>query len=62
MNIFEIITTEDEKQKYGVPMLSKGLDLIELLANYPSGLTVQDIVDTLNHSKTSTYRDRKSVV
>lgn len=61
MNIFEIITTEDEKQKYGVPMLSKGLDLIELLANYPSGLTVQDIVDTLNHSKTSTYRIIKSL-
>lgn len=57
----KMITAEDEKQKYGVPMLSKGLDLIELLADYPSGLTVQEIVDTLSHSKTSTYRIIKSL-
>lgn len=57
----EEITTEDEKQKYGVPMLTKGLDLLELLAEYPSGLTVQEMVGVLNHSKTSTYRLIKSL-
>lgn len=52
---------DEEKQKYGVPMLTKGLDLLELLAEYPSGLTVQEMVDVLNHSKTSTYRIIKSL-
>lgn len=53
--------TDEEKQKYGVPMLEKGLDLLELLAEYPAGLTVQEMVDVLNHSKTSTYRIIKSL-
>lgn len=57
----EKITIEEDKQKYGVPMLTKGLDLLELLAEYPSGLTVQEMVDILSHSKTSTYRIVKSL-
>lgn len=57
----EEITIEEDKQKYGVPMLEKGLDLLELLAEYPLGLTVQEVVAVLNHSKTSTYRIMKSL-
>ena len=42
--------------KYNIPILSKGMELIELIAQYPQGLTIQEIVNILGHSKTSIYR------
>lgn len=42
--------------KYNIPILSKGMELIELIAQHPAGLTIQEIVNILGHSKTSIYR------
>lgn len=42
--------------KYTIPILSKGMELIELIAQHPGGLTLQEIVNLLGHSKTSVYR------
>lgn len=42
--------------KYNIPILAKGMELIELIAQYPKGLTIQEIVNILGHSKTSIYR------
>jgi len=42
--------------KYNIPILTKGMELIELIAQHPEGLTIQDVVNMLGHSKTSVYR------
>ena len=42
--------------KYNIPILAKGMELIELIAQHPKGLTNQEIVNILGHSKTSIYR------
>jgi DNA-binding IclR family transcriptional regulator len=42
--------------KYNIPILAKGMELIELIAQHPRGLTIQEIVNLLGHSKTSIYR------
>ncbi len=42
--------------KYNIPILAKGMELIELIAQHPKGLTIQEIVNILGHSKTSIYR------
>lgn len=42
--------------KYNIPILSKGMELIELIAQYPQGLTIQEVVNILGYSKTSIYR------
>jgi len=42
--------------KYNIPILTKGMELIELIAQHPEGLTIQEIVNMLGHSKTSVYR------
>jgi DNA-binding IclR family transcriptional regulator len=44
------------QNKYNIPILKKGMELIELIAQYPNGLTIQEIVNILGHSKTSIYR------
>ena len=44
------------QNKYNIPILAKGMELIELIAQSPKGLTIQEIVNTLGHSKTSIYR------
>lgn len=44
------------QNKYNIPILSKGMELIELLAQHSNGLTIQEIVNLLGHSKTSIYR------
>jgi len=44
------------KNKYNIPILAKGMELIELIARQPLGLSIQDIVNNLGHSKTSIYR------
>lgn len=42
--------------KYNIPILAKGMELMELIALHPEGLSIQEIVNTLRHSKTSIYR------
>lgn len=42
--------------KYHIPILEKGMQVIELIAEYQKGLTVQELVNELGHSKTSIYR------
>lgn len=44
------------QNKYNIPILAKGMELIELIAQYPQGLTIQNMVNILGHSKTSIYR------
>ena len=42
--------------KYHIPILEKGMQVIELIAQSEKGLTVQEMVNSLEHSKTSIYR------
>lgn len=44
------------QNKYNIPILAKGMELIELIAQSSKGLTIQEIVNALGHSKTSIYR------
>ena len=44
------------QNKYNIPILEKGMQVIELIAQHRSGLTIQEMVNALNHSKTSIYR------
>jgi len=46
----------EEIQKYNVPILEKGFGLLELLADYPQGLTMQEIVNRLELPKTTVFR------
>ena len=50
--------TEEDQQvaKYSIPMLEKGFELLELLADYPMGLSMQELVNKLAQPKTSIYR------
>ena len=45
-----------ETNRYNVPILEKGMGLLELLAQYRNGLTIQEMCGYLNHPKTSIYR------
>lgn len=42
--------------KYGIPILGKAMEVLELIADVPYGLTLQELVNVMNHSKTSIYR------
>ncbi len=42
--------------KYHIPILEKGMQVIELIAQNEKGLTIQEMVNALEHSKTSIYR------
>ena len=54
INLFEM---EPEKtNKYNVPILEKGMELLELLGIHHNGLTIQEMCKSLDHSKTSIYR------
>jgi DNA-binding IclR family transcriptional regulator len=44
------------QNKYNIPILEKGMEVIELIAQHPDGLTIQEMVNALVHSKTSIYR------
>lgn len=46
----------DKQNKYHIPILEKGMQVIELIAHNEKGLTVQEMVNALSHSKTSIYR------
>ncbi|GAB1856518.1 IclR family transcriptional regulator [Flavobacteriaceae bacterium MHTCC 0001] len=44
------------KASYNVPNLERGLLVIELLSNYKQGLTLTEIIDALDISKTTAFR------
>ena len=44
------------QNKYSIPILEKGMEVIELIAQHSKGLTIQEMVNSMNHSKTSIYR------
>lgn len=47
---------EQNGNKYTIPMLEKGFELLEYLGRYPAGVSMQDIVTELSQPKTSVYR------
>ena len=50
-------TMETEtSNKYSVLMLEKGMGVLELLADYHSGLTIQEMCSHLSYPKTTIYR------
>ncbi len=48
--------SNEVKSSYNVPNLERGLQIIELLANHPKGLTFSEIIEALDISKTSVFR------
>lgn len=50
------MTKNSEDQRYRAPALDKGLDIIELLALQPRGLTRAEIVTALGRSHSEIYR------
>jgi DNA-binding IclR family transcriptional regulator len=44
------------KRHYPTPALEKGLDILELFANTPSGLTVSEVARLLNRSVSEIFR------
>lgn len=50
----ELLTTADER--YRAPALDKGLDILELLATQPQGLTRAEIVKEMDRSANEIYR------
>lgn len=48
--------SNSQLSNYQVPMLEKGFELIECIANLPKGVTMQKLVDILTISKTTVYR------
>ena len=55
-----MITQEEMQEKnaakYNIPMLEKSFELLEFLVYYPSGLTMQELVNLLDTPKTTIYR------
>ena len=49
-------TEPSSQNKYYIPILAKGMELIELIAQHPQGLTIQEMVNILGQPKTSIYR------
>ena len=50
------------KRLYLIPILSKALDVIELLERDHASLTLEDVYQKTNISKTSVYRILKTLV
>ncbi|ASJ73289.1 IclR family transcriptional regulator [Granulosicoccus antarcticus] len=50
------MTTDSEDKRYRAPALDKGLDIIELLALQPRGMTRAEIVSALGKSHSEIYR------
>ncbi|MGH8789508.1 MAG: IclR family transcriptional regulator [Cupriavidus necator] len=46
----------EETDRYRAPALDKGLDILELLAEYPDGLTRAEIVKALGRGQSEIYR------
>lgn len=50
------MATKDTDDKYRAPALDKGLDILELLADQPKGMTRSEIVRSLGRSSSEIYR------
>jgi len=50
------MATIEKDDKYRAPALDKGLDILELLASQPSGMTRTEIVKSLGRSSSEIYR------
>ena len=50
------MTTKDTDEKYRAPALDKGLDILEILASQPKGMTRSEIVKALGRSSSEIYR------
>lgn len=50
------MTEKDADDKYRAPALDKGLDILELLAAQPKGMTRSEIVKSLGRSSSEIYR------
>lgn len=48
--------TSDKKRQYSAPALSKGLDILELLANEAEGLSLSEISEKLGRSTSEIFR------
>lgn len=48
--------TQDDDERYRAPALDKGLDILELLAEQPHGMTRAEIVRALGRSQSEIYR------
>ncbi|GEC72482.1 transcriptional regulator, IclR family [Flavobacterium flevense] len=53
---------EDLKSNYNVPNLERGLQIIELLATFPKGLTLSEIIQTLDVTKSSAFRITNTLI
>ncbi|WP_299665718.1 IclR family transcriptional regulator [uncultured Ruegeria sp.] len=51
-----IVATASKKEKSMVPAVEKALDVLELLAESPTGLTMNEIVDALERTMGEIYR------
>jgi len=49
-------TTTTDRSKYHVPNLERALQMLELLAKYPTGLNITEISNHLDFPKNSTFR------
>lgn len=54
--------TEESEDRYRAPALEKGLDILELLANYNEGLSQGDIARELGRSPNEIYRMLSTLV
>ncbi|WP_152285425.1 IclR family transcriptional regulator [Flavicella marina] len=52
----------ESKSTYNVPNLERGLLIIELLAEHTQGLTLSEIIEKLNISKTSAFRITSTLI
>ena len=53
---------DDENDKYRAPALDKGLDILELLAGSPEGMTKAEIAKGVGRSPNETYRMLRTLV
>ncbi|WP_163399653.1 MULTISPECIES: IclR family transcriptional regulator [Flavobacterium] len=53
---------EDLKSNYNVPNLERGLLIIELLAVHPKGLTLAEIIQSLDITKSSAFRITNTLI
>lgn len=49
-------SADTSADRYRAPALDKGLDILELLSEYPDGLTRAEIVKALGRSANEIYR------
>ncbi|WP_437223714.1 IclR family transcriptional regulator [Planctomicrobium sp. SH661] len=50
------MTTNKSNDRYAAPALDKGLDILELLAGRPEGLSLKQIADALGRNSTEIFR------